>query len=494
METFGGPALSATNLRGLLLQLVDLPHETEWVEHKRDNDSPEEIGEYLSALSNSAKLHGKDAGFIVWGVTDGAHELIGTAFKPREAKVGNEELESWLSRLLTPRIDFRIHEVKLGGNAYVLFEIPAASHTPMRFKETEWVRIGSYKKKLRDFPEKERALWASFAEKTPFEKAVAQSLVPGSDVLSLLDYPAYFDLTAQPLPEDRKGILGRLAAEGFLLARGGEFYDITNMGAILFAKDLQTFESLRRKAVRVILYRGPNRVETVREQEGRKGYAAGFTGLLEFISVLTPQNEVIGQALREDVRMYPEIAIRELVANALIHQDFSLTGTGPMVEIFSDRIEVTNPGVPLIDTNRFLDAPPQSRNDRLASFMRRVNICEERGSGIDKVVHWVEVYQLPAPDFSVSHQHTKAVLFSYKKLSEMSKGDRIRACYQHAALQYLSNQPMTNSTLRTRFSIDPQNYSIASRIIAETVEADLVKPYDPENRSKKHSRYLPYWA
>jgi ATP-dependent DNA helicase RecG len=486
--------LSETNLRGLLLQLADLSHETEWVEFKLGNDNPEEVGEYLSAISNSATLHEKDAGFIVWGISDGAHDLVGTPFKPRETKIGNEELESWLSRLLTPRIDFRIHELKLGGNHYVLIEVPAARHTPVRFRETEWVRIGSYKKKLRDFPEKERALWASFAEKTPFEKSVAQHFVSGSDVLTLLDYPAYFDLTGEPLPEDRKGILSRLAAEGFLLPRGGEFYDITNMGAILFAKDLQMFEPLRRKAVRVIIYRGENRVETVREQGGRKGYASGFTGLIDFVNVLVPQNEVIGQALREDVRMYPEIAIRELIANALIHQDFSLTGTGPMVEIFSDRIEISNPGVPLIDTNRFLDAPPQSRNDRIASFMRRINICEERGSGIDKVVHWVEAYQLPAPDFSVSHQHTKATLFAYKKLSEMSKADRVRACYQHAALQYVSNKPMTNSTLRARFSIEPQNYSIASRIIAETIEAGLVRPYDLESRSKKHARYVPFWA
>lgn len=486
--------MSGANLRGLLLRLADLSHETEWAEFKRDNDAPEEIGEYLSAISNSAALHGKEAGFIVWGVADENRELVGTVFKPRATKIGNEELESWLSRLLTPRIDFRIHEIRLGGKSFVIFEIPAASHTPVRFRETEWIRVGSYKKKLRDFPEKERSLWSFFSQRVPFESDIAQELVPGSDVLSILDYPSYFDLTGQPLPENRKRILSRLESERFIVARGGEFYDVTNIGAVLFAKDLHAFEHLRRKAVRVIVYQGTNRVETQRERVGRKGYAPGFSGLIEFINVLTPQNEVIEQALRTDVRMYPEVAIRELVANALIHQDFSLTGTGPMVEIFTDRIEITNPGMPLIDTQRFLDAPPQSRNDRIASFMRRINICEERGSGIDKVVHWAEVFQLPAPDFSVSHQHTKAVLFAYRKLSEMSKADRIRACYQHAALQHVSNQQMTNTSLRARFSISAQNYSIASRIISETLEAGLIRLYDPTNKSKKNSRYVPFWA
>ncbi|MEA2600906.1 MAG: ATP-dependent helicase RecG [Acidobacteriota bacterium] len=486
--------MSAPNLSGLLLRLTDLPHESEWVEFKKDNDDPEDIGEYLSAISNSAALHGKEAGFIVWGVADATHELVGTSFNPRAKKIGNEELESWLAKLLTPRIDFRIHETQLGGMRFVVFEVPPASHTPVRFKDNEWIRIGSYKKKLKDFPEKERHLWASFSPKAPFENGVAAELVPGSDVLSLLDYPAYFDLTGQPLPEDRKGILARLTAEKFLLPKGGEFYDVTNLGAILFAKDLHVFEHLQRKAVRVVVYSGVNRVETLREQIGRKGYAPGFPGLIDFINVFVPQNEVIGQALRVEARMYPEVAIRELVANALIHQDFAVPGTGPMVEIFSDRIEITNPGVPLIDTQRFLDAPPQSRNDRVAAFMRRINICEERGSGIDKVVHSVEVYQLPAPDFLVTHQHTKVVLFAYKKLAEMSKADRIRACYQHAALQYVSNSQMTNASLRTRFSIDPRSYTLASRIIAETLGAGLIKPFDPENRSRKHAKYVPYWA
>src|SRR5690554_2010386 len=141
-----------------------------------------------------------------------------------------------------------------------------------------------------------------------------------------------------------------------------------------------------RKAVRLILYRGKSRVETVRELEGSKGYAVGFERLIDYIKTLLPANEEIGKAFRKEVPMYPELAIRELVANALIHQDFSITGTGPMIELFDQRMEITNPGIPLVDTQRFLDSPPQSRNESLASFMRRINICEERGTGVDKVV------------------------------------------------------------------------------------------------------------
>lgn len=246
--------------------------------------------------------------------------------------------------------------------------------------------------------------------------------------------------------------------------------------------------------MRVIVYKGPNRIETVKEQTGIKGYAVGFEGLLGYLNDQLPRNEQIGQALRREVRMYPEIAIRELVANALIHQDFSLTGTGPTVEIFPDRIEITNPDPPPIDPLRFIDEPPRSRNEALASMMRRLNICEERGSGVDKVIFQVELFQLPAPDFQVTSTHTKAVLYAPKKLAAMDQQDRIRACYQHACLCWVSNKTMTNATLRERFGIAEANAAMASRIIRETVEAGLIKRSDPESKSRKHAKYVPFWV
>jgi len=191
--------------------------------------------------------------------------------------------------------------------------------------------------------------------------------------------------------------------------------------------------------------------------------------------------------------MYPEPAIRELIPNALIHQDLSVTGAGPMVEIFSDRMEITNPGFPLVKTERFLDTPPRSRNETLASFMRRVGICEERGSGVDKVVFQTEFYQLPAPIFETVEDSTRAILFAHKPLREMDRADRSRACYLHACLRYVERDPMTNSSLRKRFGIAEKNSAMASRIIREAMEDQLVKPYDP-NQGKKYARYLPYWA
>lgn len=187
--------------------------------------------------------------------------------------------------------------------------------------------------------------------------------------------------------------------------------------------------------------------------------------------------------------MFPEIAVRELVANSLIHQDFTVRGAGPMVEIFPDRMEISNPGVPLIDTLRFMDEPPQSRNEALAALMRRMSICEERGSGIDKVITAVEAYQLPAPDFRVAGESTVVVLLGPRGFADMDKGDRIRACYQHACLWFVSGRRMTNASLRQRLNIEEKNYPIASRIISDAVKSKLIKAHGSGSAS-----YVPFWA
>lgn len=476
----------------LLTELRSQSQETEWVEFKQNNADPEQIGEYISALSNSAALHRKETAYIVWGVENGTHHVVGTTFKPRQTKKGNEELENWLLRLLAPRIDVTIHEFQENDHDVVIFEIQPAQHTPVAFSGTEYIRVGSLKKKLKEYPEKERALWLIFSE-TPFEKGIALKGAGSEDVLRLIDYPTCFELLKRPLPDNRIGLLERLCREKVIVDRGDDHFDITNVGAILFAKNLTEFDRLARKALRVIQYRGKNRVETVREQAGNKGYAVGFEGAIDYINNLLPQNEQIEQALRKTVPVYPEIAIRELVANALIHQDFSMTGTGPMVEIFADRIEVTNPGTPLIDTLRFIDEPPQSRNEDLAALMRRMSICEERGSGVDKVIFHVELFQLPAPEFLVTDSHTKAILFAPRSLNDMDPKDRVRACYQHACLRYVSNEQMTNSSFRDRLGVDQKNYATVSRIIREAVDAGLVRPVDP-NTSKRYMKYVPFWA
>lgn len=475
----------------MIKELIDLPKEREWVEFKVNNTNIHEIGEYIAALSNSAYYHRKEFAYLVFGVEDATHRLVGTDFRPLSEKKGNQELENWLVTQLNPRIDINIYETDYSGLHFAIFKIQATRNTPVSFRGEYFIRIGSYKKRLDDHPERERQIWR-IENCTVFENGLALDNVTEEDVLKYIDYPAFFELLKLPLPENRKGIIDRLLQEK-VIARTPNAYQIKNLGAILFAKDLDVFDTISRKALRVIFYKGNNRIYTIKEQAGAKGYAVGFEGLINYLNEQLPSNEVIDKALRKQVSVYPLLAIREVVANALIHQDFSIRGSSPMVEVFSNRIEITNPGKPLIDPLRFVDHNPESRNEILARCMRRLNICEERGSGIDKVVFECEFNQLPAPEIIVGDNYTRIILYSHKTLRQMDKQDKVRACYLHACLRYVSGEYMTNQSLRERFGIEEKNYSVVSRIISETIQAGLIKYYDIENKSKKYAKYVPFW-
>lgn len=206
-----------------------------------------------------------------------------------------------------------------------------------------------------------------------------------------------------------------------------------------------------------------------------------------------PSNEEIGKVFRREIPMYPPLAIREFIANALIHQDFYVGGSSPMIEVFTNRIEISNPGNPLIDTLRFIDHAPISRNEMLASIMRRMRFCEERGSGVDRALTQCEIYQLPAPSFQRDDLFTKVTMFAPMTLRQMNAEDKIRACYQHCCLQFVAGKKMTNESFRNRLGIESKNYSTASRIIADAINANLVKPYS-ESQSKKYAQYIPIWA
>lgn len=479
-------------LAKVVRELAQLSQETSWVEFKENNAKPEEIGEYLSALSNSATLEEQEHGYLIWGVRDSDHEIVGTGVDPAVAKHGNEDLYAWLLRGLSPQVHFRFEELLIDGQRVVLLQVERATHEPVKFNGAAWIRIGSYKKRLDQNPDYARRLWQAF-ETTPYELRAAAENLTSEEVTTLIDYPAYFDLMKRSLPAQANQILHMLAADRMIVKRPGDGWNITNLGALLFAKNLDNFPVLARKAPRVVQYADNSRIETIKEQVGRRGYASGFSGLLEYINNLLPSNEVIEKALRTTVSMYPDLAVRELVANALIHQDFSLRGTGPLIEIFKSRVEISNPGKPLVDPDRFIDIPPRSRNEALAAVMRRVGICEERGSGWDKVAFEIEFHQLPAPRIAVTEDHTKVTLYAYQSLNEMNREDRIRAIYLHAALRYVNGERVTNTSIRERFNIDTHNSARASRLIKEALDAGFIELRDPEAPPKLRD-YVPFWA
>jgi predicted HTH transcriptional regulator len=462
------------------------------LEFKQDNVDPKLIAKLCSALSNAARVEQKDCAYVLWGIHDEDHRVVGTQFNPGTKTVGNQVFQLWLAQILSPSIAFMFRSVDHPDGRVVILEIPAATTAPVAVDNIAYIRIGSATPKLADYPDRFQKLIDNLRPFT-WEKGIAKSFLEEDTVLDLLDYPVYFKLTNQSLPDNRKGIFERLEADQLLTRDVGDRWNITNLGAILFASDLEQFDSaIARKAVRFVAYGGNNKASPVtHRQDGKKGYAAGFAGLVNFINNLLPQNEHIGSAFRETHRLYPEIAVRELIGNALIHQDMTIGGTGPHVELFNDRLEITNPGQPLVLPERMIDLPPRSRNEALASLMRRMNLCEEQGSGLDKVIISVEVFQLPPPKFQADENFMQVTLYAPRFFAQMTVDERVRACYQHAVIKYLSGERMKNATLCERFGIETKNAAQASQVIKVALARQFIQVADPEH---PRAGYVPCWA
>lgn len=423
----------------------------------------------------------------------GGHLLFGVEDKPPRNVVGSAAVNDpvAMAAKLFHTLGFRveIYVVQHPDGRVVVFSIPSRPRgTAFTYEGAYWMRAGEELVAM-----SEDRLRGIFAEGRP-DWLVQDALNGCTDaqVIELLDTQAYFDLLHLPYPPNRTGVLQRFEKEVLIRPDAGA-WTITNLGALLFAKKLERFGLLSRKAPRVIRYEGKSKLNTLSDKPGTKGYAVAFQSLVEYVNGLVPSNEVIEQALRREMKMFPEIAIRELIANALIHQDLEESGSSVMIELYDDRLEISNPGKPFISPDRFIDEY-QSRNERLADLARRLGICEEKGSGIDKVVHAAEFFQLPAPDFRVSERRTSAVLFAHLDIEEMDRNDRIRAAYQHCCLRYVMNEQMTNQSLRDRFKLPESKAATVSQIIAATIEAGKIKVADPNQTSTRYRSYVPFWA
>lgn len=423
----------------------------------------------------------------------GGHLVLGIADTPPRKIVGTSAFNNpvEMAAKIFSAIGFRVNieEVNHPDGRVVVFQIPS------RPRGTAYHYEGSYLMRSGEtlVPMSEDRLRVIFAEGQPdwLEEPALMGL-SSQEVIQLLDTQAFFDLLRLPYPSDQKGVLDRLLTEN-LIGNITNGYCIFNMGAVLLAKNLRDFSEIWRKAPRVITYKQNSKLDTKSDLKHEKGYASGFKELIHYIMGQLPQNEVIKDALRQEAKLVPEIVVRELVANALIHQDFQEIGVSVAIEIYSDRLEISNPGEPKVPVDRFIDGY-QSRNDRLADLMRRFGICEEKSSGIDRVVQTAETMQLPAPEFLVEYRRTVVIISGHRSFKKMDRNDRIRACYQHCVLQWVMRNRMTNQSLRERFGLTERSGNSISQIITNALDQKLIKRDPNAPDSRKFARYLPIWA
>ncbi len=478
----------ATVRNTLEQSLSPVPHEVNELDWKVSlSEHKEKLVTHLIAFANYA-----NGGAFVFGVADSG-ELVGVdqtdvaSIINSLANLGRDAVEPPLA------LDHAV--VNVNGVSILLVHVPEQAVKPVHRRgktiEEAWVRSGGTTRKA-----SRQEVGALMLNSTTlrWEELRASSLLQLEGVLARLDIVTIAKLLERPLPAETDEVGQWLLAERLVVADGRGFY-VTNFGAIAAARKLDEFGALERKRIRVIRYRGTNKVNTIDELPGNKGYAVGFEGLIGYLKRALPHSEVIQQSLRTDVSVYPEIALRELIANALIHQDFTVTGAGPMVEIYDDRIEVTNPGtlLPGKRPDRLIGTTPESRNEVLAGSFRRYRICEERGTGFQKVVRAIELFGLPPLVFTLQENSFRVTLYAPRKFSEMSQTERIEACYQHAVLQYLSSGTLTNTTVRERFKLHEKHRNQMTNLISDAVVAGRIKRKDAGN-GKKFAEYLPYWT
>lgn len=458
------------------------PTETHHLEFKTAGNhfDKEKARDYCVALANEG------GGFLVLGVSD---KLVGGT----RPVVGTQAFQSLndLERYLLDECGFRVNASKVDhpdGRVLVLVVPGRPKGVPLAADGRYLMRVGESLVTMT-----QDRLKQIFAEVAPHwgEEAVREE-ASAQEVVALLDTQRFFELLEQPYPTSQAGVIERLQQRRLVTQRGAG-HDISRLGALLLAKKLESFPEIARRAPRVVVYKGTTKLETRLDQPGVLGYAVGFQGLVKFIMQQMSRREVVEDALRREETLVPEIMIRELVANALVHQDLTVTGTSPMIEIYDDRIEISNPGTPIVDANRFIDGV-ESRNERMAEMMRHFRICEEKGSGIDRVFTAAEEAYLPPPDIRVGPNRTHVIVFGPRDFSDMTAEERIRACFQHCALKRVNNSYMTNQSLRARFRLPEDKSSQVSDVILATVAAGLVKRDESVGASRKHARYVPFWA
>ena len=434
---------------------------------------------YCVALANEG------GGALYLGITDQVPRCVVGS----NAYSNITKIEEDLYNKLHFRVDVEV--VQHPNGRVVMFKIPARPRGAVYHVDgVRWMRSGSQLVPISD-----DRLRAVFAEGQPdWLQEEAKFHMSGQEVIDLLDTQSFFELLGIPYPSNQIQVLERLENEQAIRKTAKEF-SITRFGALLFAKNMNDFRSVAEKAVRIISYAGTRKTDAVkRDITEVKGYAVGFSSVIQNITLQIPASlETFKNGIRREDTWIPEICIRELLANAIIHQDFQVSGSRVTVEIYKGRIEIANPGIPVINTDRFIDSY-QSRNEALASFMRRIGICEERGSGIDKVIKAVEEERLPPPEFRSSENQSVAIIFEQESFNNMNRNDKVRACYQHSVLMYLGHDRMTNKSFRERFHLQSGRSHEITQIISQAIREGKIRPDETGGTSKRFARYVPYWA
>lgn len=470
--------------------LRKLDSELEHVEFKHSLPDENQIAKTISGITNSMSLTDCPRGYFIWGIHDSTHDVIGTEFRPYRTKVGNEELPFWLSKHITPTPNVVFREIPIEGKRVIVLIIEPSPTELSKFNHEPFIRMGANTTSLRNFPNLERELWSRIANKS-FETIAAKSCLTQEEVFEILDFDAFYRMRQGRVPVEEDILFEEAVSSHVLCDNQDGTYDITNLGAVLYARDLHDFPHLSSKSVRIIKYTGQSKLGDIQEERSVGGYIVEFQRLFQHVLDKVISREAIGEdGVRRPEYLYPQLAIRELFANMLAHQNLPDITLHPMVEIYSDRIEFTNPGKPLVPVLRMIDYPPQTRNRYIVDELIKTGICESLGTGWDKIADQTSNYGFPAPKPDITENTTRIIMHQKRTLADMTNEDRIWTVYIFACLLRTQGKYLTNALVRQLFNIPDENASTASAILAQAVDEGLICIFD-EKAGNRNRKYIP---
>lgn len=401
----------------ILTRLRSLPREGGTVEFKSNLEEPKEIGQYISALANSAALDGHDRAWVIWGIQNDTHEITGTTFDPFTKKAeGNQPLIMWLQQRTNPRADFTFHDVSHPDGKVVMLEIQPARTAPVAFENIRYIRIDSHKTKLPEHPDKESRLWRKLGpvddwSGTVVTEATLDDLDPEALTVARQRFTDY--LIKGEKDTTRHEVIRREALAWDILTllnkaritKGGK---ITRSALLLLGKDESAHHLSPVDAKMSWILRSAEGV-TVSSQHFGPPFLLSTDRLFGQIRNLTIERMPDGTLFPEALQQYDSWVIREALHNAIAHQDYRLGGKINVVET-PDRLVFSNLGQfipPSVEWMLLHQSPPEHyRNQWLIDGMIRLRMIDQVGSGIRRMFDLQRQRHFPLPDYSLAPTDT----------------------------------------------------------------------------------------
>lgn len=409
--------MTPEEMQNLLRELIALPHETEWVEFKENNSNPDEIGKYLSGLSNSACLLDKPKAYLVYGVRNQTHEVVGTDFKPKQAKAHGQALELWLNQLLDPRPDVPIYEFVFNGKSVVMFAIQPAGNRPVRFSGAAYIRVGSNLTTLKEHPEKERKIWAKLARHDWSAGICPDASLSDLDPAAIQKAREQFKVKHPDKAAEVDGWSDVVFLNKAKVTINGK---ITRTAIILLGKEEAEHYLSPSVAQISWVLKGEHNVE-----KDYKHFGAPL--LLNVEKAVARIRNLNYRYLPNhtlfpvEVTQYDSWVMREALHNCIAHQDYEAGGKVNLVEN-PDELIFSNLGHFIPGTvERVIeqDAPQEFyRNPFLAHAMVNLNMIDTIGSGIKKMFLAQRKRFFPLPDYDLSDTERVQVRIQGKILDE----------------------------------------------------------------------------